>query len=391
MKKTIITFLLALLLVPAAAQDSPEEKLNMTMYAIMNMYVDSVPKGPFTDELIAKAMKSLDPYSAYLTPEEARANENVLLDGPTAMAHQYMQRGMSTVRQAYMLDKTTGYISVSMFSETTVADFRNALASLKKQGMKSLVIDLQGNPGGFFDAAVDLADEFIDGDKVLVTTQGAHVPTEVRRAKNKGMFEKGRVAVLVNRQTMSAAEVFTAAMSDWNRAVIVGQPTFGKALIQQTMPFKDGSAIRLSVARYLTPKGNIIHGVGVKPQVEAVADTTFQTNWYYMLAMAGVQKSVAAKYAETMGEQLKRRFKTSADYFSRFEDQAQLMNAVRQTAEQAGIPYDEAEYQRSEASVYVQLKALIGRQLYPADTTLYYRILNTRNQPLQRAMEALKK
>ena len=391
MKKTILTLLSALLMMPAVAQDSPEEKLNMTMYAIMNMYVDSVPKGPFTDELITKAMKGLDPYSAYLTPEEARADENALLDGPTAMANRYMQRDMSTVRQAYMLDKEIGYISVSMFSETTAAGFRDALSALKKQGMKSLVVDLQGNPGGFFDAAVDLADEFIDGDRVIVTTEGAHVPTEVRRAKKKGIFEKGKVAVLVNRQTMSAAEVFTAAMDDWNRAIVVGQPTYGKALIQQTMPFKDGSAIRLSVARYLTPKGNTIHGVGVKPEVEAVPDTTFQTNWYYMLTMTGVQKSVAAKYAETMGTQLKRKFKTSIDYFNKFEDKAQLMEAVKHTAEQAGIPYDEADYQRSEASVYVQLKALIGRQLYPGDKALYYRILNTRNLPLQRAMEALKK
>lgn len=415
MKRIIFVALAALMLLPASAQKSPEEKMSMTMYAITNMYVDSVPKGPFVDKVIALTAKLLDPFSAYLTPEEARANENALLDGKTSAGINFMQHGQSTIRYAYMLDKKTGYIAISMFSETTAQDFRTAVASLKKQGMKQLVLDLQGNPGGFFDTAVELADELLSGDKTIVTTRGAHIPTETRKASHTGCFEKGRLVVMTDGRTMSAAEILTAALRDWDRATIIGMPTYGKGLIQQTMPFSDGSALRITVARYFTPCGMSIQtsypgwtnpdslqtwkslatgrtlkwGHGIQPDITAENDVSFQTNWYYCISMAGLQKAVAAKYAKELGKQLKATYKTPAQYLQRFDDEEQLLAAVRKTAEEAGVPFVQEEYDKAKTSVFTQLKALIGREIYPDDATIYYKVLNTRNNVLQVAMKSL--
>ena len=189
---------------PLKAQDTPEEKLNMTMYAIMNMYVDTVDKASFVDDMIARTVRTLDPFSAYLTPEEARANEEALL-GPTASGMASDPASGKTVQTAYMADAGTGYIRLTMFSESSPEEFRLAVERLKKQGMKNLILDIQGNPGGFMDSAIAIADELLGGSRTIVTTSGAHIPTESACTQTDGCFETGRVVLPTNGQTMSAA------------------------------------------------------------------------------------------------------------------------------------------------------------------------------------------
>ena len=264
------------------AQKSPEEKLNMTMYAIMNMYVDTVDKVSFVDDVIARTMRSLDPFSAYLTPEEAMANEAALL-GPTSFgggefAQQNQETGsqhfpvqmQKTVQTAYMADDRTGYIRLTMFAEQTLDEFREAVAALGKQGMKNLILDLQGNPGGFFESAVAVADEFLDGDKTIVTTSGAHVPTQTATCQTDGCFETGRVVLLVNGQTMSAAEILTGAMQDSGIATVIGETTYGKAVIQEMYTLRDGNAFKITTGRYITRNGREINHKGLEPDVYVV-------------------------------------------------------------------------------------------------------------------------
>lgn len=237
------------------AQTRPEEKISMTFYALRNMYVDSVYVEPLVEQQMMILMQCLDPHSEYLTPAQARANEDILL-GPSAQGN--ISDPLASSITARMLDKGIGYISIAFFVQSTIDEFHQKTDSLRKKGMKSLVLDIRDNPGGFFDSALGMADEFLPIGSTLVKTEGRHQPLNEVKAQIKGIWEQGKVVVLVNEQTMSAAEIFAGALQDWDRAVIIGRRTFGKGLIQETLPFSDGSAIRLSVARYFTPSGRSI-------------------------------------------------------------------------------------------------------------------------------------
>lgn len=433
-RSKLITILLVCVAMAAQAQNSPEEKFNMAMYAVTNMYVDSVNKAKFVDDEIAKMLKSLDPFSEYLPPMTAKANEEAILGLPSSPASSASNAsssagkasssstpfvpsasfGPSSIKYYYMADKTTGYICLTMFSETTLNDFRKAVSELKKKGMKNLVLDLRANNGGLFDVAVALADEFLDGDKVIVQTQGAHIPNEVYKAKNKGMMEKGKLVLLVGDQTKSAAEIFSAAIRDWDRGVLVGKTTFGKGLIQQTMPFSDGSALRITVARYLTPAGMSIqkpyHGMvfadstktwqslrthrllrcqgGVSADIDVNPSADYMTNWYSLLTYCGVQTAVAKKFVGDLKEKLLEKYPTSDKFIKEFQTTDDVMKAVCQTAEQAGIPMNVSDYAKSEAMVRAQMKAVICSQLYK-DNNLYYKLFNTSNHVVNRALEII--
>ena len=252
----VVLFVIACLLSlgTAIAQNKPEDKIGMTFYALRNMYVDSVYVSPLVEQQMMLLMQCLDPHSEYLTAEQARANENILL-GPTAGTVDTTQ---DAGIEARMLNKTTGYMAIQVFVQSTIDVFRQQMDSLRHLGMKSLVIDIRNNPGGFFDAALALADELLPTGALMVTTEGLHQPHQEVKAQVKGIWEKGAVAVLINERTMSAAEIFAGAIQDWDRGMLIGSRTFGKGLIQETLPFSDGSAIRLSVARYFTPCGRSI-------------------------------------------------------------------------------------------------------------------------------------
>ncbi|MER3464314.1 MAG: carboxyl-terminal protease [Chitinophagaceae bacterium] len=173
----------------------------------------------------------------------------------------YVTRGLIPIPSLdayYMVDSVTGYIKLNKFAETTYHDFMEAMENLQKTGMKNLVLDLRGNGGGLVNQAVAIADEFLDGDKLIVYTQGTNTPRRDYRAGKDGVFEKGKLAVLVDELTASASEILAGALQDWDRATIVGRRTFGKGLVQEQYSLSDGSAIRLTVARYYTPLGRNI-------------------------------------------------------------------------------------------------------------------------------------
>lgn len=157
-----------------------------------------------------------------------------------------------------MLDAQTGYIRINRFAANTYSEFTTALKGLKKSGAKNLIIDLRENPGGYLEAATDVADEVIDGDKLLVYTNGIHSGKQEYNAGKSGLMEEGRLAVLVDENSASAAEILAGAIQDWDRGVIIGRRTFGKGLVQEQFDLDDGSALRLTIARYYTPSGRSI-------------------------------------------------------------------------------------------------------------------------------------
>jgi carboxyl-terminal processing protease len=159
---------------------------------------------------------------------------------------------------AYMLTDSVGYIRLNKFSETTYKEFMQATEKLQKQGMKSMVLDLRDNGGGILDEATEIADEFLDDSKIITYTEGIHSPRKEYRCKRDGLFEQGKLVVLVNENTASASEVLAGALQDYDRATIIGRRTFGKGLVQDQFELSDGSGLRLTIARYYTPLGRSI-------------------------------------------------------------------------------------------------------------------------------------
>ncbi|MFY0482326.1 S41 family peptidase [Flavobacterium sp. PLA-1-15] len=165
---------------------------------------------------------------------------------------------IKSVDVALMLDKTTGYIKINRFAETTYAEFKKGLLTLKKQGAKTLVIDVRDNGGGYLEKAVEIADDFLKKDQLIVFTKNKKGRIDKTFASEKGIFETGNVFVLINENSASASEILAGALQDNDRATIVGRRSFGKGLVQREMDFGDGSAVRLTVARYYTPTGRSI-------------------------------------------------------------------------------------------------------------------------------------
>ena len=163
-----------------------------------------------------------------------------------------------SVDAAYMIDNKTGYIKLNKFTKTSYEEFMQAMERLQKEGLLQLILDLRGNGGGFMDEAVDMADEFLDDDKLVVYTEGAHSKKEESRCKRPGLFESGKLTVLIDELSASASEILAGALQDWDRATIIGRRSFGKGLVQKQYDLSDGSAIRLTVARYYTPLGRSI-------------------------------------------------------------------------------------------------------------------------------------
>lgn len=163
-----------------------------------------------------------------------------------------------SVDASFMLNKETGYIKISNFSSTTHEEFVDKLHEMEGKGMKKLVIDLRGNPGGYLQAATSIADELIAGDKLLVYTKGKAYDRQDYRATKPGVFERGPVTILIDQGSASASEILSGAIQDWDRGTIIGRTSFGKGLVQEQYELADGSALRLTIARYYTPSGRCI-------------------------------------------------------------------------------------------------------------------------------------
>lgn len=159
---------------------------------------------------------------------------------------------------SYMLDNETGFMRIDRFADRSYEAFMEHMGDLKKKGMKKLILDLRGNGGGLLKEAIAIADEFLDGEKLIVYTEGDHQPRIENRSRRDGIFETGKLVVLVDESSASASEVLAGALQDWDRATIIGRRTFGKGLVQQQFQLSDGSAVRLTIARYYTPLGRNI-------------------------------------------------------------------------------------------------------------------------------------
>jgi carboxyl-terminal processing protease len=339
-----------------------------------------------------------------------------------------------SVDAAYMMDKTTGYIKLNRFTETSYEEFMQSMEQLQKQGMQQLVFDLRGNGGGFMNEAVDMADEFLDDEKLVVYTEGVHSKKREYRCKRNGLFEKGKLVVLVDELTASASEVLSGALQDWDRATIIGRRTFGKGLVQEQYDLSDGSAIRLTVARYYTPLGRSIQrsyekgkkvymdelwdrysngellyadsnkvnngkeyktrsgkivygGGGIMPDVFVPIDTSAYERSVNRLIVDGNFNGFVYNYYLQHKKQLDQ-YSTTDEYVNKFDGGEDMWNGLVQYARKDSVDLTKAPLKEKEL-LEKRLKALLAR--YRWRNLGFYEVLNSDDATVKKAMEQLAK
>ena len=342
---------------------------------------------------------------------------------------------VKTLDAWYMISPGIGYIRIGSFGATTYDEFIKAVNDLRAKGMNDLVLDLEDNGGGYLQAAVQVANEFLQRGDLIVYTEGRRFPRQDYKAQGNGKLRSGNVTVLVNEFTASAAEIVTGALQDQDRALVVGRRSFGKGLVQRPIDFPDGSMMRLTIAHYYTPSGRCIQkfykkgdrkdyemeldqrykhgelysadsihfadslkfytlrrhrivygGGGIMPDVFVPLDTTLITSYHRKLAAKGIVISANLRYVDNNRKQLKKRYPDFQSFLNGFEvPRALIDEIVAEGKKQKVEPKDEAEMKQTLPYLRTQLKALIARDLW--DMSEYFQIINIQNPILQKALE----
>jgi carboxyl-terminal processing protease len=349
----------------------------------------------------------------------------------------------------FMADDTIGYIRLIRFARTSVDEFRKALSSLQKQGMKALILDLRGNTGGFLDIAYNLANEFLDRNQLIVYTEGRKSPRQNYRSNGRGHFRaerrdgaivSNRLVVLIDEGSASASEIVSGAVQDWDRGTLVGRRSFGKGLVQRMMPLSDGGQIRLTTARYFTPSGRCIQrpydegsdayrddvsqrykhgelvnadsihfvdslkyktfggrtvygGGGIMPDIFVPMDTMRLSDYFISLRGKGLLNSVPLQWADSHRKDP--RVKTFDLFMQNYEsfgldkilsDAAIEKGVVRDAEKEAQEP---GRTRHSDDYLHLMLKAQVAKDLFGIE--YYYKVMKEVDEPYLRALEELRK
>lgn len=487
-------------------------KLLEAQRIIEHFYVDSVDGDSIVAEAIRAMVTTLDPHSAYSTPEETReftepldgrfsgigvqfnlledtvyviqptnggpservgimagdrivsANDTILsgvgMSRKDIMKHLRGPKGTEvtlgirrggedisfkvirdeipiySVDETFMADPTTGYIRISRFAESTAQEVAEAMQKLYNQGMRNLIIDLSDNGGGYLGSAYDLAGFFLPRGTPVVSTAGRSIPSQSYSTERNGFFLDGRLVVIVNQHSASAAEIFSGAMQDNDRGLLVGRRTFGKGLVQRPFTFDDGSMLRLTVSRYYTPSGRCIQkeytkghsedyqreiysrlkagelwsadsimradslrystlrnnrpvygGGGIIPDVFVPADTSYYSTMYRDIVAKNVLNRAVINYVDTNRASLLQHYPDQDSFFFNFEVPETFMADLLTRAEAEGIENDQEQWNRSLPLITAIVKGLISRDLY--ENGSYYRTLALLNPDYQEALRLI--
>ncbi|MBR3859603.1 MAG: S41 family peptidase [Bacteroidaceae bacterium] len=339
-----------------------------------------------------------------------------------------------TLDAAYMIAPKVGYVKISSFGATTHEEFSTALAKLDKEKMQHLILDLQGNGGGYLKAAVDIASDFLQEGQQIVYTEGAKAPRTEFKAEGKGQFREGRLVVLIDEYSASASEIVTGAVQDWDRGIVVGRRSFGKGLVQRPVPMPDGSMIRLTIARYHTPagrciqkpygedidyrkdlverfnKGELMHadsvhfpdslkyqtrvmgrtvygGGGIMPDYFVPLDTMSYTRYHRELTAKGVIANTNLAVIDRYRKEYEAHYPDFKAYEKKFEVDDAILEILLSEAERAGVKYDEELYKASLPLIKVQLKALIARDLW--EMSHFYEVYNHTDETVMKGLEII--
>lgn len=335
----------------------------------------------------------------------------------------------------YMIRPGIGYIKLNKFSRTTFEEFSGGVIKLLQKGMRSLILDLRGNGGGYLDAAVQVADQFLGAGKLIVYTQGNAHPRQEYRASKGGLCQGIEVAILIDEGTASASEILAGAIQDNDRGIIVGRRSFGKGLVQEQTMFSDGSALRLTIARYYTPTGRCIQkpykdgdevdyykdlanrykhgelldkdsikfndslkyttpggkvvygGGGIMPDVFVPIDTEGVTDYLVDIRNQGLLYRYALTYSDRNRKRLSKF--TNTEDFLHYLDIKNVMKDFTKFAAKNGVPLNKSQYETSRKILRIQLYAYIVRDIM--NETAFYKVLEPIDNTLLTAIQKVKK
>ncbi len=426
------------------------QMLNDTLYVI-----ETIPGGPSEQVGILPGDRILECNDTVIAGVKMKNNDIMkILRGPrdTQAVLKVKRRGVddvitfnvtrrdipiNSVDAWFMADATTGVVVVSRFAENTPSELRDAIAAMKKKGMKQLIIDLTGNSGGYLRSAYEMANMFLHKGDLLVFTDAPRLGRTDYVAEEDGIMLDAPVVVMVDQYSASAAEILAGAIQDNDRGVIVGRRTFGKGLVQRPFPFPDGSMMRLTVSKYYTPSGRCIQkpyvagdpesyyhdiadrynngellnadssyhyadsllyrtlrngrpvygGGGIMPDVYVPLDTTFYTPYYRDIVAKGVLNKFCVTYVEDHRASMLKSYPKVENYIDRFDAGKEIMQSLVDAATAEGIEFNQEQYDRSAPYLANVVKALIGRDLYGQDT--YYRVAYLNNPIFLKAKEII--
>ena len=337
---------------------------------------------------------------------------------------------INSVDVSYMIDNETGFIKVSRFAEQTYKEFMEAMMKLDKSGAIKVIIDLRGNPGGYLAAVIRIVDEFLEKDEPILITRGKSQPEKVYNASSRATFAGKQVIVLQDEFSASASEIFAGALQDNDRGIVIGRRSFGKGLVQEQIPFSDGSAVRLTVARYYTPSGRsiqkpyndgsdkyfedlferMVHGEmlvadsiqfadslkyytkkgravygggGIMPDIFVPADTSGRSSYFNRIYQQGIIYQFAFQYSDQHRDYLTS-LKTASEIEKWLGNQKVLDSFVRFAAGR-GIPYDADGLKASGHIIETQVKAYIARNIIGEEG--FYPIIQQIDKTLLKAIE----
>jgi carboxyl-terminal processing protease len=391
------------------------------------------------DDLIAGVkMQNSDIIKRLRGPKGTEVNVKILRNGKSELMDFRIIRDkipIYSVDATYMIDKEIGYIKINNFGSTTVDEFKKSLATLQKKGMKHLILSLQGNGGGYLNAAIQLSDEFLDRNKLIVYTQGLNQPKSVAESTAIGKFETGKLIVLIDEYSASASEIVSGAVQDWDRGIVVGRRSFGKGLVQRQFPLIDGSMMRLTTARYYTPtgrsiqkpykdgndkyqrdlinrfnNGELLHadsihfpdslrfqtlnlkrtvygGGGIMPDIFVPLDTTRFTDFHRRIVARGIVNKVSVQFIDKNRSELKKKYPSFEKFRKEYEIDEKILDQLVQDAEKEKIVVDTAQFEKSKPLIRLQMKALIARDLWEMNE--YYQVMDAENESLQKAVQIL--
>ncbi|MDT8412571.1 MAG: S41 family peptidase [Vicingaceae bacterium] len=340
-----------------------------------------------------------------------------------------------SVDAPYMIDDNIGYVKISRFAKTTYAEFLQAVAELKENDMENLIIDLRNNGGGVLSSAISIVDEMLDKNQMIVYTKGRARKKTEYYSTSKGILKGVKIAILINENSASASEILAGAIQDNDRGIILGRRSFGKGLVQEQIPWPDGSAIRLTVARYYTPsgrsiqkpyenglddynleaykryekgelleadsihfpdslkyftkKGKVVYGGGgIMPDIFIPLDTIGGTDYLYQLRYNGIIQEFSLNYIDNRRKQMLETYHDAVQFKRQFKVSNQLFNDLIKFATDSGIERNLEQIKKSKTLIEQGLKADMSRHLY--GNFGFYVIVNENDKTISRAIEEIK-